>query len=183
MKVLVTGGSGFVGSHVVEQLHADGHEPWIYDRVAPAANGEANSRSIIGDVRDDAALLRAARGCDAIIHLAAVADVSVAVRTPEETQQTNVTGTRFVLRAAAAAGIEKVLYASTVWVYGDVNGSRVDEDSPLPEPREVYTATKLAGEQVCAAEGEALGLSPVVLRLGREVRGGGTGRTAALDRG
>ena len=105
MKVLVTGGSGFVGSHVVEQLHADGHEPWIYDRVAPAANGEANSRSIIGDVRDDAALLRAARGCDAIIHLAAVADVSVAVRTPEETQQTNVTGTRFVLRAAAAARI------------------------------------------------------------------------------
>jgi UDP-glucose 4-epimerase len=166
MRVLVTGGAGFVGSHVVEQLQAGGHEPWIFDRVAPAANGEAGARSIVGDVRDEAALLQAALGCGAIIHLAAVADVNVAVLNPDETQDTNVTGTRFVLRAAANAGIGTVLYASTVWVYGDVNGSRVDENNPLPEPREVYTASKLAGERVCAEEGDALGIAPTVLRLG-----------------
>ena len=166
MRVLVTGGEGFVGSHVVDCLQANGHEPWIYDRVAPADGWKSDVRRIAGDVRDESALLRAARGCDAIIHLAAVADVNVAVLNPEETRQINVAGTRAVVRAAARAAIGTVLYASTVWVYGDVNGSVVDENSPLPEPREVYTASKLEGERVCAEEGAPFGLAPVVLRLG-----------------
>lgn len=166
MRVLVTGGEGFVGSHVVDRLQASGHEPWIYDRVAPAGGPTSDVQRIVGDVRDERALLRAARGCDAIIHLAAVADVNVAVLNPEETRQTNVAGTRAVVRAAAKIGIGTVLYASTVWVYGDVNGGAVDENSPLPEPREVYTATKLEGERVCAEEGATFGLAPVVLRLG-----------------
>ncbi len=167
MRVLVTGGSGFVGSHVVERLHANGHEPWIYDRVAPTVNGAANSRSILGDVVDAAALGEAVRGCDAIIHLAAVADVLAAAEQPDDAYQTNLVGTQRLLEAASNADVETVLYASTVWVYGDVESSDpADEDTPLPEPRDVYTATKLGGEVCCAEDGARLGVAPVILRLG-----------------
>ena len=84
MRVLVTGGAGFIGSHVVDHLHSAGHEPLIFDRVSPAANGVAPLPHVLGDVLDTMALRRAAHRCDAVIHLAAVADVTVAVSTPVE---------------------------------------------------------------------------------------------------
>jgi UDP-glucose 4-epimerase len=167
MRVLVTGGAGFIGSHVVDHLHSAGHEPLIFDRVSPAANGADPLPHVLGDVLDTMALRRAAHRCDAVIHLAAVADVTVAVSNPMDTYRTNVTGTHSMLKATAAAGVGTVIYASTVWVYGDVNGrGSVDEDSPLPPVQEIYTATKLAGEVCCFEQGGALGLAPVILRLG-----------------
>ena len=99
MRVMVTGGSGFIGSHVVERLVANGHEPRIYDLVPPRNPCARMVEAVVGDICDVACVRRALRGCDAIVHLAAVADVNDAARDPSHADLVNARGT-----GAAAAG-------------------------------------------------------------------------------
>jgi UDP-glucose 4-epimerase len=107
------------------------------------------------------------RGCDAVMHLAAVADVNDVVADPSRAELVNDRGTGLLLELARTEQIGRVLYASTVWVYGDANGSGpVDEDSNLPLPRHLYTATKLAGEMYCTSYAELWGLEHTILRFG-----------------
>jgi UDP-glucose 4-epimerase len=110
------------------------------------------------------------RGCDAVIHLAAVADVSEVVTDPARADLVNVRGTQFALEAALAAGVPRFVYASTVWVYGGANGNgngrMLDEDTPLVLPKHFYTATKLAGEMYCRSYAELYGLEQTILRFG-----------------
>jgi UDP-glucose 4-epimerase len=167
MIVLVTGGAGFIGSHVVERLCASGHEARIIDLVrSPHVNGEVEH--IVGDLLDRDVLDRAVRGCDAIVHLAAVADVSDVVADPARADLVNVHGTQFALQAALAHGVERFVFASTVWVYGgvDSNGRPLDESAPLAIPTHFYTATKLAGEMYCRSYQELYGLGQTTLRFG-----------------
>jgi UDP-glucose 4-epimerase len=166
-RILVTGGSGFVGSHVVDGLLAAGYEPRIFD-IVPSAHHPARSvDTYLGDVSDGAALRDAMVDCDAVIHLAAIADVSQVAIDPIFAEQVNAGGTLRVLEAAREAGVSRVLYASTIWVYGDTNGDRVDEASPLVGlPRHPYTATKIAGEMYTASYGELYDLEWTILRFG-----------------
>ena len=165
MTVLVTGGAGFIGSHVVDALRARGHEPRIFDLVrSPYVNGEIES--VRGDLLDRDALDAAVRGCDAVVHLAAVADVNAVAADPGRADLVNVQGTRAALEAAHANGIRRFVYASTVWVYGGLNGHLVDEDTPLVLPSHFYTATKLAGEMYCRSFAELYGLAQTTLRFG-----------------
>jgi UDP-glucose 4-epimerase len=166
-RILVTGGSGFVGSHVVDGLLAAGYEPRIFD-IVPSAHHPARSvDTYLGDVSDGAALRDAMVDCDAVIHLAAIADVSQVAIDPIFAEQVNAGGTLRVLEAAREAGVSRVLYASTIWVYGDTNGDRVDEASPLVGlPRHPYTATKIAGEMYCSSHAELYGTEFTILRFG-----------------
>jgi UDP-glucose 4-epimerase len=165
--VLVTGGAGFIGSHVVDRLVAAGHGPRIFDLVrSPYVDGEVES--VLGDLLDREALDRAMRGCEAVIHLAAVADVHDVTADPARADLVNVRGTQFALEAARRNGVGRFVYASTVWVYGgaSANGHALDEDTPLVLPSHFYTATKLAGEMYCRSYAELYDLEQTTLRFG-----------------
>jgi UDP-glucose 4-epimerase len=160
-RVLVTGGAGFIGSHVVDRLSAAGHEPVVLD-VRPY--GDATT--VIGDIRDLESVRRAMRGCDAVVHLAAAADVGEVEADPASAEQLNSRGTLNVLQAARELEVRRVVYASTIWVYSAIEDGTADEETPLPPPPHLYTATKLAGELYCRSYGELYGVETTILRFG-----------------
>src|SRR4051812_13456459 len=166
-RVLVTGGAGFIGSHVVDKLREAGHKPVLYDvRPSPFHVNGNRPDTIIGSILDIEALTRAMCGCDAVMHLAAAADVGEVEKAPVASEELNSRGTLAVLEAARNAKVERVVYASTIWVYSDVDADRVDEDTPLCAPAHLYSATKLAGELYCRSYAELYGLEYTILRFG-----------------
>jgi UDP-glucose 4-epimerase len=168
VRVLVTGGSGFIGSHVVDKLRARGHEPVIYDlRPSPWHRDPADRvDTVLGSITDREALERALHSCDAVAHLAAVADVNDVHASPEDAERVNARGTVAVLEACRRAGVKRVIYASTIWVYSDTESDVVDEDTLLPPPSHLYTSTKLAGELYCKSYQELYGIDYTILRFG-----------------
>lgn len=165
MRVLVTGGAGFIGSHVVDALVAAGHEPRVLDVRRSPYPEHAGVDTVLGDLLDGAQVLAAAQGCEAIAHLAASADVGVVAEEPRAAEALNCRGTFNVLEAARATGA-RVLYASTIWAYSDVVADEVDEDTNLALPSHFYTATKVAGEMYCKSYGELYGVDSTILRFG-----------------
>jgi UDP-glucose 4-epimerase len=166
VKVLVTGGAGFIGSHVVDKLLDAGHEPRIFDMVPSPHHAPGTVETVIGDLTDRAAVALAASGCDAILHLAAVADVNEVTLDPVFAEEVNARGTVNVLEAAREAGVRRVVYASTIWVYNGCPHAAVDEETPFPAPTHVYTATKIAGEMYCTSYAELYGVDYTILRFG-----------------
>lgn len=148
MRVLVIGGSGFIGSRLIEVLIERGHEVTNFDLVASSSE---EAMTVIGDVRDAKALTAVAADHDAIVHLAAEHrdDVSPASRYTE----VNVDGSRAVIAAAEANGIDRIVFTSTVAVYG-LDKNNADEES-TPEPFNEYGRTKLEAEQLFRAWAEA----------------------------
>jgi UDP-glucose 4-epimerase len=163
-RVLVTGGAGFIGSHVVDKLLAAGHEPRILDLRPSPYHPDVDT--VIGDMCQLADVMRAAEGCEAIAHLAAAADVGEVQKDPILAEQLNARGTVNVLEAAREKGVDRVVYASTIWVYSDVVADHVDEDTALKPPAHLYTATKLAGELYCRSYQELYGVEHTILRFG-----------------
>ncbi len=166
MRVLVTGGSGFIGSHVVDKLRARGHEPVIYDLRPSPWHERGSVETKLGSITDREALERALHSCDAVAHLAAVADVNDVHAEPEDAERVNARGTVAVLEAARRAEVKRIVYASTIWVYSDCEQDEVDEDTLLPAPSHLYTSTKLAGELYCKAYQELYGIDYTILRFG-----------------
>ncbi len=167
MKAVVTGASGFIGSHVVDRLHAAGHDARIFDLVPSPHHSPAEVETVLGDLCDPDAVRRAVAGCDAVLHLAAVADVDQVTRDPAHADRVNVHGTQSLLDGVRDAEIPRFVFASTIWVYGDATGPEaVDEDTPLGLPKHFYTATKIAGEMYTASYGELFGVEHSILRFG-----------------
>jgi UDP-glucose 4-epimerase len=164
--VLVTGGAGFIGSHVVDALMASGSTPRIFDMVPSPFHAEGSVDTRLGELSDRDALADAMQGCDAVMHLAAVADVNQVTLDPVWAEEVNSRGTLNVLDAARTAGVERVIYASTIWVYNGLEHDVVDEDTPLIHPTHLYTASKLAGEMYCTSYAELYDLEYTVLRFG-----------------
>ncbi len=164
MKVLVTGGSGFIGSHVVEKLIDQGIEARVLDMKDPPV--ETPAELIRGSLTDPEVVEQAVEGCDAVIHLAAVANVDDVLRDPAWSEAVNTRGTLNVLEASRKAGVKRVVYASTIWVYSDCEEEVVDEETRPAAPSHVYTATKLAGELYCKSYQELYGLEYTILRFG-----------------
>jgi UDP-glucose 4-epimerase len=167
VRVLVTGGSGFIGSHVVDRLLASGHEPRVLDLVLSARHIAAGVDCVVGDILEADAVSTAIRGCDAVVHLAAVADVGEVALDPLRADLVNTRGTGVMLEAARAEGIRHFVYGSTIWVYGNAPGiDPLGEDVLLAPPEHFYTATKLAGEMYCRSYETMYGLAPTILRFG-----------------
>lgn len=166
-KAIVTGGSGFIGSHVVDALKDAGYDVTVVDyRVLP-------HRQDVGfenvDLMDLSSVLSATRGADHIFHLAAVSNVNYAYKYPVYTTSLNVVGTANVLEAARINGNARVYLASTVWVYnGSPDGDIVDETTPfyLDGAGHIYTSTKMACEMICHNYAQLYKVPFTVLRLG-----------------
>jgi UDP-glucose 4-epimerase len=163
---LVTGGSGFIGSHVVDVLAARGHVPVNFDRVDSRHHVAGSVETVIGEATDACALAAAMEGCDAVIHLAAMADVNDVQADPEGAELANARATLAVLEAARRSKVGRVVYGSTIWVYSDVPETEVCEETRLAPPAHLYTATKLAGELYCRSYAELYGVEYTVLRFG-----------------
>lgn len=164
MKVLVTGGSGFIGSHVVDKLKDKGVDVRIYDGIL--SNYRKDVEFYQGSILDMTSLGFALCGVDAIYHLAAIADVKDVYNDPYYSESINVRGTINVLEAARKAGIKRIVYGSTTWVYSEAEGVNVDETTPLHAPTHLYTATKLTGEYYCKSYSKLYGMDVTIMRYG-----------------
>jgi UDP-glucose 4-epimerase len=164
VRILVTGGSGFIGSHVVDRLLATGRSPLIYD-LRPS-RWHPDVPAVVADLTDRARLHDAIEGCAAVIHLAASADVNEVLADPVEAERRNARATLAVLEAARRTGVGRVVYASTIWAYSDTPAACHDEALALHPPAHLYTATKLAGELYCHAYRELYGIEYTILRFG-----------------
>lgn len=164
MKVLVTGGSGFIGSHVVDKLRDRSIEVRVYDVVMPTFRKDIEFYQ--GSILDRAALGFAMNDIDAVMHLAAVADVKDVFEDPYYAESINVRGTINVLEAVRCSKVNKMIYGSTTWVYSEAAEDKVNESTPLHAPSHFYTATKLAGEYYCQTYSKLYGLDVTILRYG-----------------
>lgn len=163
--VAVTGGSGFIGTHVVDKLLDAGCAVRVLDPKAPH---RADAEWVPVDVLDTRGLTEAVAGVDVIFHLAAIADVNDVIADPTLAIQVNTLGTTRVLEAARRAEAGRVVLASTVWVYAATSGEDVDEDS-LFDPntdRHLYVTSKVAAEMACRDYHTLYGRPFTVLRYG-----------------
>jgi UDP-glucose 4-epimerase len=168
LKALVTGGAGFIGSHIVERLVHEGHEVKVFDdlstgfarNLAPVAG---NYEFIKGDLRDAEALKRAVHGVEAVFHEAALGSVARSVERPELSNAVNADGTLALLMTAREAGVRRFVYASSSSVYGETPTLPKREDMQAT-PASPYGVSKLAAELYCRVFASLYGLETVSLR-------------------
>jgi UDP-glucose 4-epimerase len=171
-RLMVTGGCGFIGANLVPMLRAQGHEVTILDNFSRGSRDyldDASAYAIINaDIRDEDAMVKAAAGKDAIIHLAAYGSVVESVAAPEENFSVNGEGTFRVLNAARRAGVEQVVFSSTGGALIGNATPPVNEQS-VPRPISPYGASKLAGEGYCCAFANAYDMAVTALRFANVV--------------
>ncbi|HEX2091279.1 MAG TPA: SDR family NAD(P)-dependent oxidoreductase [Longimicrobiaceae bacterium] len=181
MRVLVTGGAGFIGSHVCDRLVARGDEvvaldsfdpfydPAVKRRNLTALDRSRRFRLIEADIRDPVGVEAALDGIggkvDAVVHLAARAGVRPSIERPVDYVDTNVGGTMALLETARRRGIRRFVFGSSSSVYGDAAPVPFSESDPVAQPISPYAATKRAGELLCHTYAHLHGLSVVCLRL------------------
>jgi UDP-glucose 4-epimerase len=166
---LVTGGAGFIGSHLVEGLAAAGKRVRVLDDLSTGmwdnlAQVRPAPERIEGSVADPALVARAIEGVSVVYHLAALASVQRSVEAPAESHSVCATGTLLVLDGARRAGVRRVVYAASASAYGNPSGEVQSEDEPVM-PLSPYAAAKLAGELYCQSFAATYGLETVRLRF------------------
>jgi len=169
-RVMVTGGTGFIGSHTVDALLRNGSKVWVLDNLSSSSlrnlkqwKHDPGLFFRKGDVTDYKTVRLFARKVEAIIHLAAIVSPDLSIGNPELVNGVNVTGTLNILRAARESHVDRVVFASSSSVYGNPPSTPVSESSGL-NPITPYGASKLAAEKYCKAFHETYGLSTVSLR-------------------
>lgn len=168
--ILITGGAGFIGSHLCDALLDKGYAVRILDDFSTGRRGNLQVdhprlELIEGDVADAGLVMQAAAGCRAVVHLAAVASVQASVEDPVRTHQSNFIGTLNVCEAMRVHGLRRVLFASSAAVYGNNGeGESIAEDTPKA-PLTPYAVDKLASEQYLDFYRRQHGLEPVVFRF------------------
>ena len=164
-RILVTGGAGYIGSHVVDRLLAGGYEPVVLDDLSTGRPDAVPPGSLrVGSITDRefvASLFES--GIDAVVHLAAVKSVEASLRDPLAYARTNVGGTLTLIEASVAAGVREIVFSSSAAVYGVPERLPVNEDEPT-QPANPYGETKLAVERILAWAGGAGQLRSVSLR-------------------
>ena len=167
-KYLVTGGAGFIGSNIVEELVRRGEKVCVLDNFSTGSKENIEPfiekiELIEGDIRDKNILSKALRGIDFVIHQAALRSVAKSVEDPFATNDVNVFGTLNLLMAAKEAGVERVVYASSSAAYGDVK-TFPQKEAARPVPISPYGVSKLAAENYCITFAKTFGLETVSLR-------------------
>ncbi len=166
MRILITGGAGYVGSACCRALRATGHEAFAYDDLSLGNAAAVDGAGLhLGDVRDSdrlAALMRRL-AIDTVIHLAGLSSVAESVAAPARYRDVNLGGTEAVLRAMARSGVRRLLFSSTGSVYGDGTGAPMAE-ADVPAPGSPYAASKLAAEQRIGEQVREQGIAAVVFR-------------------
>jgi UDP-glucose 4-epimerase len=150
MKILVTGGAGFIGSHIVEYFH-DRAEVRVLDNLRSGFKRNLAGRQhefIEGSILDRELVRRAVSGVDHVFHLAAMISVPESMQKPVECNELNTTGTLVLLEEAARAGVKKLVFSTSAAIYGD-NPVTPKVETMLPEPKSPYAITKLDGEYYC----------------------------------
>jgi UDP-glucose 4-epimerase len=169
-KVLVTGGAGFIGSHLAEGLAGRGWQVTILDDLSTgkreniaAVLKQDRVKFVEGSILDVPLLQKLTRNIDYVFHQAAIPSVSRSMDNPLASHEANVTGTLNVLVTARDTGVKKVIYASSCAVYGDTTALPIGEEIS-PSPQSPYAVTKLAGEYYCQVFEKAYGLATICLR-------------------
>jgi UDP-glucose 4-epimerase len=169
-KIVITGGAGFIGSHLAEELTRQDHHVIILDDLSTGRkeNAEAllskdNAEFIQGSITELSLLQKIFLGIDFVFHQAAVTSVPRSIKNPQLAHEVNATGTLNVLLAARENGVRKVIYASSSSVYGDTPTLPKKEDMP-PNPQSPYAVSKLTGEYYCRVFQRVYGLPTVCLR-------------------
>lgn len=170
-RILVTGADGFIGSHLVEHLAKQGHAVRafvLYNSLGSrgwldSAQLGAGVEFIAGDIRDAQSVRAAMRGCQVVLHLAALISIPYSYQAPESYLDTNVRGTMNVLQAAREFGIEKVVHTSTSEVYGTARFVPITEEHPL-QGQSPYSASKIAADQMATAYFSSFGVPVAVMR-------------------
>jgi UDP-glucose 4-epimerase len=167
MRALVTGGAGFIGSHIVERLCRDGHTVVVYDNLTSGKRSNLGFSSEIeiieGDIRDAPQLDYYAAKCDVIFHEAAIVSVPYSVEHPQETHDVNIQGTLNVLQAARRQRVKRVVFASSAAVYGQ-EPTLPKKESMRMEPLSPYGVEKATSEFYLATWSELFGVETVALR-------------------
>jgi UDP-glucose 4-epimerase len=171
MKILITGGAGFIGSHLCEKYTKEGHEVLCLDDFS--SGDLTNVRHLLdcrnfklmkGDIRDFDLLERIMRDVDVVFHLAAQIHVDRSYVEPKLTYEVNVMGTQNILEVARINDIKRVIYASTSEVYGSAQYAPIDEKHPLNAPHP-YGASKIAADRLCYAYTQTYGMDIAIPRL------------------
>lgn len=172
MRCFVTGGAGFIGSHLVERLLATGHEVISYDNVSTGKKkflkkviNNPKFKLIEDDVLYLASLINAMKGCDFIFHFAANADVRFGLKQPAKDFDQNTRATFNVLEAMRANNIKKIAFSSTGSIYGEAQTFPTPENAPFPVQTSLYGASKLAGEGMISAYCEGYDLQAWIFRF------------------
>lgn len=173
MKMLVTGGAGFIGSNLAAGILKDGHDLVVVDNFDDYYTGKEKNLGRVGnkkdftflkgDVTDKEFMAKSAEGVDLVYHLAAQPGVRISVENPQKTVKANILGTVNVLKAAADAGVKKVVFASSSSVFGKAEYMPIDEKHPK-NPISPYGLSKLCCEHYCKLYEELAGIKTVALR-------------------
>jgi len=169
VKVLVTGGAGFIGSYVVKRLIKLGYDVRVLDNFSRGkrdnlADVLGQIDLISGDIRDQEAVKKSIKGIDVVIHMAALVDVRESVEKPLLYHEVNSTGTLNLLYGSVKQGVKRFIYASTCAVYGNPVKLPISEDHPL-NPLSPYAASKLSAENYCRAFSKSYGLKTTIFRF------------------
>lgn len=168
MKVLVTGGAGFIGSHLVERLIAAGDHVRVVDDLSTGKReniaGHGALEFIEGDIRDAGLIDRCTKEIDAVVHLAAIASVQASMDDPVHTHQVNFDGTLNLLEASRRQGIKRFIFACSAAVYGDTETVPVPEET-IPKPLSPYAIDKLSSEYYLLHYYRAYGLAATSFRF------------------
>lgn len=168
MKALVTGGAGFIGSHIAERLVSQGNDVRILDNLSSGkrenlASFGSKVEFVEGDIRDAAKVDAMAAGCDVVFHEAAIVSVPYSVEHPQETHDTNIQGTLNVLLSARKANVKRVVFASSAAIYGD-DPTLPKSEAMLPLPISPYGVEKLTAEHYLRTWSQLYGIETVALR-------------------
>jgi len=168
VQALVTGGAGFIGSHIAQRLVRDGHTVRVLDNLSSGrrenlAEFADEVEFVQGDIRDSDVLQRLSQGCDRVFHQAAVVSVPYSVEHPQQTHDVNIQGTLNVLQAARAAGVGRVMFACSAATYGEEPGLPKRE-TMAPAPCSPYGVEKITGEYYLSVFHRLYGVETVSLR-------------------